>query len=133
MQVCNAKEIILPYNIRLAYHYMLTKFAIYDFSFINEQLKTIKQKTAFFIIIYSSLYITNSFLFLALLIKNLFLFKGLDATRAYVTGDFSEAGLTDDVDGLDDSSLAGIEDWLSFYREEYKPVGKIGLLIFQCC
>lgn len=52
-------------------------------------------------------------------------FTGRDATRAYITGDFSEAGLSDDVEGLDDSSLSGIEDWLSFYREEYKPVGKL--------
>lgn len=52
-------------------------------------------------------------------------FTGHDATRAYITGDFTEAGLIDNLEGLDDSSLSGIEDWLSFYREEYKPVGKV--------
>ncbi|XP_035221843.1 neuferricin-like [Stegodyphus dumicola] len=52
-------------------------------------------------------------------------FTGRDASRAYITGDFTENGLTDDVSGLDGASLVGIEDWLSFYREEYKPVGKL--------
>ncbi|KFM63298.1 Neuferricin, partial [Stegodyphus mimosarum] len=52
-------------------------------------------------------------------------FTGRDASRAYITGDFTENGLTDDVSGLDDASLVGIEDWLSFYSEEYKPVGKL--------
>ncbi|GFS38717.1 neuferricin [Trichonephila inaurata madagascariensis] len=49
-------------------------------------------------------------------------FAGRDATRAYITGDFSEAGLIDDVSDLDSASLISIEDWLSFYKEEYKLV-----------
>ncbi|XP_054715674.1 neuferricin-like [Uloborus diversus] len=52
-------------------------------------------------------------------------FTGRDASRAYITGDFSENGLIDDLSGLEASSLSSIEDWLSFYREEYKPVGKV--------
>lgn len=56
--------------------------------------------------------------------------KGRDASRAYITGDFSEAGLIDDLQGLDDSSLSSIEDWLSFYREEYKTVGMFCLHVY---
>ncbi|PRD34610.1 UNVERIFIED_CONTAM: cyb5d2 [Trichonephila clavipes] len=52
-------------------------------------------------------------------------FAGRDATRAYITGDFSESGLIDDVSDLDSASLISIEDWLSFYKEEYKLVGKV--------
>ncbi|GFU12452.1 neuferricin [Nephila pilipes] len=52
-------------------------------------------------------------------------FVGRDAARAYITGDFSETGLIDDVSDLDSASLASLEDWLSFYKEEYKPVGKV--------
>lgn len=52
-------------------------------------------------------------------------FAGRDATRAYVSGDFSEEGLVDNIDGLDSTSLLGIDDWLSFYQEEYTYVGKL--------
>lgn len=52
-------------------------------------------------------------------------FSGRDASRAYVTGDFSDEGLTDDVSDLDDSSLRGVEDWVTFYRDEYPLVGKV--------
>ncbi|GIY78878.1 neuferricin [Caerostris darwini] len=52
-------------------------------------------------------------------------FTGKDATRAYITGDFSESGLIEDVSDLDSGSLASLQDWLSFYKEEYKHVGKV--------
>ncbi|GBN88596.1 Neuferricin [Araneus ventricosus] len=52
-------------------------------------------------------------------------FAGKDATRAYITGDFSEEGLIDDVSDLDSKSLASLEDWLSFYKEEYEHAGKL--------
>uniref|UniRef100_A0A7E4VNP5 Cytochrome b5 heme-binding domain-containing protein n=1 Tax=Panagrellus redivivus TaxID=6233 RepID=A0A7E4VNP5_PANRE len=50
-------------------------------------------------------------------------FAGKDATRAFVTGDFSEAGLTDDVSDLNEQELLGILDWVRFYEKDYKPVG----------
>ncbi|KAG8177907.1 hypothetical protein JTE90_020187 [Oedothorax gibbosus] len=50
---------------------------------------------------------------------------GRDATRAYITGDFTEAGLIDDVSDFEAASLASLEDWLGFYKEEYKYVGKV--------
>uniref|UniRef100_A0A0N5C3G9 Cytochrome b5 heme-binding domain-containing protein n=1 Tax=Strongyloides papillosus TaxID=174720 RepID=A0A0N5C3G9_STREA len=48
---------------------------------------------------------------------------GKDATRAFVTGDFTEEGLVDHLDGLSDQDLLGIYDWIKFYEREYKLVG----------
>ncbi|VDP14106.1 unnamed protein product [Soboliphyme baturini] len=50
-------------------------------------------------------------------------FAGIDGTRAFITGDFSPEGLTDDINGLDSQDLIGLREWLDFYRKEYSPVG----------
>jgi len=50
-------------------------------------------------------------------------FSGKDASRAFVTGEFNDEGLTDDVLGLDSDNYLGIDDWLKFYRKDYKRVG----------
>lgn len=50
-------------------------------------------------------------------------FAGRDATRAFVSGDFTEKGLVDDTDGLSHDDLIGIRDWISFYEKDYKLVG----------
>ncbi|XP_043190042.1 neuferricin-like [Amphibalanus amphitrite] len=50
-------------------------------------------------------------------------FAGRDASRAFVSGDFSEAGLRDDVDGLSGQDYIGLEEWLEFYRRDYREVG----------
>jgi len=50
-------------------------------------------------------------------------FAGRDASRAFVTGDFKDTGLTDDVSGLSHQDMIGIQDWLSFYEKEYGLVG----------
>ncbi|CAM9765486.1 unnamed protein product [Ascophyllum nodosum] len=47
-------------------------------------------------------------------------FTGRDATRAFVSGDFSEAGLTDDLSGLEPSKCLGIKDWHAFYKNDKK-------------
>lgn len=52
-------------------------------------------------------------------------FLGRDASRAFVTGDFTEAGLTDDVSDLSPSQIVALYDWLAFYQKDYTPVGKI--------
>ncbi|CAD6187989.1 unnamed protein product [Caenorhabditis auriculariae] len=52
-------------------------------------------------------------------------FSGRDATRAFVTGDFSEEGLTDSTEGLSHEDLLGIRDWLSFYEKDYSIVGVV--------
>ncbi|KAM3724156.1 Neuferricin [Dirofilaria immitis] len=50
-------------------------------------------------------------------------FAGRDATRAFVSGDFSEKGLVDDVEGLNDHDLLGIFDWIKFYEKDYDLAG----------
>ncbi|XP_064460658.1 neuferricin-like [Ornithodoros turicata] len=52
-------------------------------------------------------------------------FAGRDASRAYITGDFSEAGLSDDLTGVEDDSLLSFKEWVDFYETEYKFVGKL--------
>ncbi|XP_065186966.1 neuferricin-like [Sycon ciliatum] len=52
-------------------------------------------------------------------------FSGRDGTRAFVSGDFTEVGLTDNVTGLDNANIIGIEDWLSFYHKDYTYAGKL--------
>ena len=52
-------------------------------------------------------------------------FVGRDASRAFVTGEFEGDGLTNDVEGLEPSQLAGILHWRGFYRDsdKYSAVG----------
>ena len=52
-------------------------------------------------------------------------FAGRDGSRAFVTGEFEGAGVTDDVDGLSPGELDGVLGWRDFYRKEgkYPAVG----------
>ncbi|XP_040857507.1 neuferricin [Ochotona curzoniae] len=52
-------------------------------------------------------------------------FAGRDASRAFVTGDYSEAGLVDDVSDLSLSEMLTLQHWLSFYEKKYTFVGKV--------
>ena len=57
-------------------------------------------------------------------------FAGVDASRAFVTGDF-EADLTDDLGPLlgDPAAANALADWVSFYARQgaqYPPVGVLG-------
>uniref|UniRef100_A0A183EJV4 Cytochrome b5 heme-binding domain-containing protein n=1 Tax=Gongylonema pulchrum TaxID=637853 RepID=A0A183EJV4_9BILA len=45
---------------------------------------------------------------------------GRDATRAFVSGDFSESGLVDNVEGLGYQDLLGVFDWVKFYEKDYE-------------
>ncbi|MGH0169828.1 UNVERIFIED_CONTAM: hypothetical protein FKN15_067622 [Acipenser sinensis] len=45
-------------------------------------------------------------------------FAGRDASRAFVTGDFTEAGLVDDVSGLSPAQILSLSEWLSFYNKD---------------
>lgn len=49
---------------------------------------------------------------------------GKDASLAFVTGDFTEIGLTDDVSSLSPLQMLALYDWLAFYQKHYQPVGK---------
>jgi len=51
-------------------------------------------------------------------------FAGIDGSRAFVTGDFSEAGLTDDIAGLSPTEVLGIFEWKEgTYDAKYTKVG----------
>ena len=51
-------------------------------------------------------------------------FAGRDATRAFITGQFEEEGLKDDVDGFNEGQMKEVMDWVGFYEREYVYVGK---------
>ncbi|CAI5533651.1 unnamed protein product [Closterium sp. Naga37s-1] len=48
-----------------------------------------------------------------------------DATRAFVSGNFSDDGLTNDLTGLSGEQCIGIADWRDFYFKTYIHVGKL--------
>ncbi|KAF3706700.1 Neuferricin Cytochrome b5 domain-containing protein 2 Precursor [Channa argus] len=48
---------------------------------------------------------------------------GKDASLAFITGDFTESGLTDDVSGLSPLQVLALYDWLAFYQKNYQFVG----------
>ncbi|XP_066433073.1 neuferricin [Eleutherodactylus coqui] len=52
-------------------------------------------------------------------------FTARDASRAYVTGDFTDGGLVDDVSELSPSQMLHLNNWLSFYQKTYAAVGKL--------
>ena len=57
-------------------------------------------------------------------------FSGVDATRAFVSGNFTADGLIDTIDDFDDEQIDGINGWVEFYKE--KSEGKyfhVGYLI----
>lgn len=58
------------------------------------------------------------------------IFTGRDASRAFVTGDFSENGLTDIVDDLSPQELRSLNNWLQFYHKTYIFKGKMLSLVY---
>ncbi|KAM3869328.1 neuferricin [Diretmus argenteus] len=50
---------------------------------------------------------------------------GRDASLAFITGDFSETGLRDDVSSLSPEQVVALYDWLLFYQKDYSPVGRL--------
>ena len=50
---------------------------------------------------------------------------GRDASRAYVSGQFDEEGLNDDVTDLSPGDYIGLDEWITFYHKDYKYVGKL--------
>lgn len=57
--------------------------------------------------------------------KRHFLFTtGRDGSRAFISGDFTEAGLISDIEGLAAEDYDGLVNWIKFYQETYDFVGK---------
>ncbi|RUS88361.1 hypothetical protein EGW08_003873 [Elysia chlorotica] len=52
-------------------------------------------------------------------------FSGIDGSAAYVTGEFNEKGLVDDISNLSNQEILGLEEWKSFYEKDYKFVGLV--------
>ncbi|XP_064620403.1 neuferricin-like [Lineus longissimus] len=54
-------------------------------------------------------------------------FAGKDGTRGYVTGDFGDGALDDNVEDFTPNQMLQLIDWLSFYEKktEYKYIGKV--------
>ena len=52
-------------------------------------------------------------------------FSGRDGSRAFVTGEFNEEGLVDEVSGLTSQDYLGLAEWIEFYHKDYTYVGKV--------
>ncbi|KAJ8770390.1 hypothetical protein K2173_015004 [Erythroxylum novogranatense] len=52
-------------------------------------------------------------------------FAGRDASRAFVSGNFTGDGLTDSLHGLSTTEVKSIVDWRDFYFRSYTFVGKL--------
>eukprot|EP01083_Nonionella_stella_P016500 46062_1 len=52
-------------------------------------------------------------------------FAAKDGSRAFAIGGFTEKELVPDITDLDPSSVISIYDWMTFYRKDYIPVGKL--------
>ena len=52
-------------------------------------------------------------------------FSGRDGTRAFVTGEFNEKGLIDDIRGLKPAEINELQTWIDFYNKDYTFYGKV--------
>ncbi|URE09372.1 Cytochrome b5-like Heme/Steroid binding domain [Musa troglodytarum] len=52
-------------------------------------------------------------------------FAGRDASRAFVSGNFTGDGLTDSLHGLSTMEVKSVVDWRKFYMERYIFAGKL--------
>ncbi|KAL6140331.1 hypothetical protein ACLB2K_058631 [Fragaria x ananassa] len=52
-------------------------------------------------------------------------FSGRDASRAFVSGNFTGDGLTDSLSGLSSQQVKSIVEWRDFYFRSYTFVGKL--------
>ncbi|XP_021907304.1 membrane-associated progesterone-binding protein 4 [Carica papaya] len=52
-------------------------------------------------------------------------FAGRDASRAFVSGNFTGDGLTDSLHGLSSIEVKSVVDWRDFYLRSYTFVGKL--------
>ena len=61
--------------------------------------------------------------FLEICSKSNSLFSGKDGSRAFVTGQFNEEGLTDDISDFTPHQMHEIHDWKQFYSTSYTYLG----------
>lgn len=51
--------------------------------------------------------------------------SGIDGSKAFVTGEFNEEGLIDDITDLSPIQVGELDDWVKFYAKDYTHVGKL--------
>ena len=51
------------------------------------------------------------------------LISGKDGTRAFVTGEFNEKGLIEDISDFTPHQMYDVYDWQEFYRTSYTYIG----------
>lgn len=54
-----------------------------------------------------------------------YLFIGRDASLAFITGEFDDEGLIDDISSLSARQVKALDDWLQFYNANYIYKGTI--------
>ncbi|XP_011059514.1 PREDICTED: neuferricin [Acromyrmex echinatior] len=52
-------------------------------------------------------------------------FTGRDASLAFITGEFDDKGLTDDISSLSMQQVKALNDWVQFYKTNYIYKGKL--------
>lgn len=52
-------------------------------------------------------------------------FAGIDGSKGFVTGQFDEDGLVDDIAEFTTSQILSLESWMSFYEKDYKHIGVV--------
>ncbi len=52
-------------------------------------------------------------------------FPGIDGTKAFISGEFNNEGLVDDIAGLKDEDCLSLSEWAKFYKKQYKYIGKV--------
>ncbi len=51
--------------------------------------------------------------------------SGRDGSRGYITGEFNDEGLIDDIEGLSLAQIGELDGWVKFYDKDYTFVGKL--------
>lgn len=54
-----------------------------------------------------------------------YLFIGRDASLAFITGEFDNEGLADDISSLSAQQVKALDDWLQFYKANYIYKGTV--------
>ena len=49
----------------------------------------------------------------------IYIFIGRDASLAFITGEFNDDSLTDDISSLSIHQIKALNDWVQFYNKNY--------------
>lgn len=58
----------------------------------------------------------------------LFIYLGRDASLAFITGEFNDNNLIDDISSLSIQQVKALNDWVQFYNKNYIYKGIINKL-----